>query len=168
MKRIAFLSPDIPHARSVVDELLQQGIDRQHIYTITPKGIDREDLPGPGTEADDFLPGYIRGLVIGGVAGLVAGVILYFLQTPTLEVGAYMVFLVTLLGAGIGGFGTGISAAAFSNTRLDEFRQELTKGKILVMADVKPDDEEEIETAVKASDPASRIAGTEPPPKIIP
>jgi len=168
MKRIAFLSPDMAHARNVVDELLQQGIDRQHIYTITPKGVDREDLPGPGTEADDFLPGYIRGLVIGGVAGLVAGVILYFLQTATLEVGAYMILLVTLLGAGLGGFGTGISAAAFSNTRLDEFKQDLTKGKILVMADVKPDDERSIEAAVKVVDPESKVAGTEPPPKIVP
>ncbi len=168
MKRLVFISPDITHARKVVDALQEQDIDRQHIYTITPRGVDREGLPGPGTKSDDFLPGYLRGLLLGAVAGLVAGVALFLLQSDAFDIGGTMVLLVTLLGAGIGGLGTGIAAASFSNSRVEEFRQDLTMGKILIMADVESDQQERTEQAVRAIDPATKAAGEEPAPKVVP
>lgn len=168
MKRIVFLSPDIRHARKVVGVLQDKNIDNQHIYTITPKGVDREDLPGPGTEADDFLSGYFRGLLFGSAAGLIAGIILFIMQPSAFDIGITTVVLVTLIGSGVGGVLTGIAGAAFNNSRLDEFNDAITKGNILIMADVEPDQQADIENAVKEIDPPTTLAGTEPAPKTIP
>ncbi len=168
MKRIVFLSPDIRHARKVVGALQHKNIDSQHIYTITPKGVDREDLPGPGIEEDDFLSGYFRGLLFGSAGGLIAGITLFIMQPSGFDIGITTVILVTLIGSGVGGFGTGIAGAAFNNSRLDEFTDALTKGKILIMADVEPDQQADIENAVREIDPTTRPAGTEPAPKAVP
>lgn len=162
------MSPDIAHARKVVDVLQQKHIDQHNIYTITPKGVDREGLPGPGTEADDFLSGYFRGLLFGGAAGLSAGIVLFILQPSGFDIGVTMVVLLTLMGAGVGGVGTGIAGAAFNNSRLDEFKHALTKGKILVMADVDPDQQSDVENSVREVDPPTKVVGTEPALKVVP
>ena len=60
MQRLCFLSPDVVHARQVVDDLKGHGISESNIYVLAKLGVEVEGLPDSGPESDDFLPAYQR------------------------------------------------------------------------------------------------------------
>ena len=168
MKRLCLLSPDVAHARQVVDDLKAAGIPEKHLYVVARHGIELEDLPDAGPEADDFLPAYERGLAFGGVAGLLAGLFALAFPPAGVVVGGGGVLLISLFGAGVGGFLTGLAGAAFPSTRLKEFEEAIDGGKLLVMADVPVDEVDRYEQLIRTADPDIEIHGIEPPAPIVP
>ena len=168
MKRLCFLSPDLEHTRQVVGDLKSNNISEQHIYVIAKHGIEIEDLPDAGPEADDFLPAYERGIAIGGAAGLVAGLFALAFPPAGVVIGGGAVLLISLFGAGVGGFLTGMAGAAFPSSRLTEFEEAIEQGQLLVMADVPKEEVEKYEKLIKSSDPEVEVMGIEPPAPVIP
>ncbi len=45
MKRLCFLSPDLEHAKTVIQDLKDNDIKEKHIYTIAKSGTPLGDLP---------------------------------------------------------------------------------------------------------------------------
>jgi len=168
MKRLCFLSPDLSHARQVVEDLKNNGIPEKHIYVLAKYGVDIEDLPDAGPESDDFLPAYRRGLELGGTAGLLLGLTALAFPPAGIVVGGGLVLLIGLWGAGIGGILTGIAGGAFPNSKLKAFEAAIDAGKLLVMADVPKKDVEKFEGIIQRLDPAVEVDGIEPPSKLIP
>ena len=168
MERLCLLSPDVSHARQVVDDLKSNGVPEKHIYVLAKYGIDIEDLPDAGPESDDFLPAYKRGLELGGTAGLLVGLTAFALPPAGIVVGGGLVLLIGLWGAGVGGILTGIAGGSFSSSRLKLFESAIDQGKLLVMADIPKHDVEKIKMIIKKQDPEVEIEGMEPPPKLIP
>ncbi len=168
MKRLCFLSPDVVHARQVVDDLKNNGIPEQHIYVLAKFGVELEDLPDGGPESDDFLPAYKRGLELGGATGLLLGLSALAFPPAGMVVGGGLVLLVGLWGAGIGGMLTGIAGGAFSSSRLKSFESAIDQGQILIMADVSVNDVKKFEGIIKRLDPEVEVSGIEPPAKLIP
>lgn len=168
MKRLCLLSPDVAHARQVIADLKSAGIPEKHLYVLARQGTELEDLPDAGPEADDFLPAYERGVAFGGVAGLVAGLFALVFPPAGVVVGGGAVLLISLFGAGVGGFLTGLAGAAFPSSRLKEFEDAIDDGKLLVMADVPKEEVERYEQLIRKADPDIEIHGIEPPASIIP
>lgn len=168
MKRLCFLSPDLEHARKVVADLRNNGIEEQHIYALARHGVDMEDLPDAGLEADDFLAGYKRGLTLGGSAGVLAGLTALAFPPAGIVIGGGFVMLTGLFGAGIGGLLTSMAGAAFPSSRLQEFEQAIEDGNILIMVDVPASEVGVFETLIKDLDPEVSVEGIEPPAKLIP
>ena len=156
MKRLCFLSPDLEHARKVVADLRNNGIEEQHIYVLARHGVDMEDLPDAGPEADDFMAGYKRGLTLGGSAGVLAGLTALAFPPAGIVIGGGFVLL------------TGLFGAAFPSSRLQEFEQAIEDGNILIMVDVPASEVGVFETLIKDLDPAVSVEGIEPPAKLIP
>jgi hypothetical protein len=168
MKRLCFLSPDVCHTRQVVDDLKANGIPEKQIYVVAKEGVELEDLPDAGPEADDFIPAYKRGLGFGGVGGLLAGLVAMAFPPSGVVVGGGAVLLITLFGAGYGGLITALAGSAFPSSRLDDFESEIEQGKILVMADVPKEEVEQYEALIKRADPEIEVLGIEPPADVIP
>lgn len=168
MKRLCFLSPDVSHARQVVEDLKRNQIKEQHIYVLAKYGVDIGDLPDAGPDFDDFLPAYKRGLELGGSAGILAGLTALAFPPTGIVVGGGLVLLIGLWGAGIGGLLTGIAGGSFSNSKLKSFESAIEKGQILIMADVPKNDVEKFEEIIKRLDPEVEVSGIEPPAKLIP
>lgn len=168
MKRLCFLSPDIEHARQVVDDLRQNGIAEKHIYALARHGTDMEELPDAGPESDDFLPAYERGLELGGAAGLLAGLTALAFPPSGLVVGGGLVLLLGLSGAGLGGLMTGLAGASFPSSRLKRFESDIEKGRILIMVDVPKADVQFYERLIRERDPDVSVEGIEPPATVIP
>ena len=167
MKRLCLLSPDIHHARRIVDALKENNIDERHIYVIAREGFDLEDLPDAGPEGNDFLSAYERGLAIGGAGGLLAG--LFALAIPGGPViGGGAILLFSLYGAGMGGLLTGMVGADFSNSRLDQFHKEIEAGNLLIMADVPGREFDRYVKLVQSVDTRVEVIGVEPAAGIIP
>jgi hypothetical protein len=168
MKRLCFLSPDLQHTRQVVADLKKNDIPEKHIYIVARHGVDLEDLPDAGPEADDFLPAYERGVAFGGITGLLAGLAALAFPPAGVVVGGGAVLLISLFGAGVGGFLSGLAGAAFSSSRLSEFEVAIEQGKILVMADVPAEEVERYESLIKSADPDIEVMGIEPHAPVIP
>lgn len=168
MKRLCFLSPDVQHARQVVDDLKSNGIAEKHIYALAKYGVDMEDLPDAGPESDDFLPAYKRGVELGGSAGLLVGLAALAFPPSGIVVGGGLVLLVGLWGAGVGGMLTGLAGAAFPSSRLSKFESAIEAGQILIMADVAKDDVAKYEALIKKLDADVEVEGIEPPSTVIP
>lgn len=168
MKRLCFLSPGPEHAKKVVDDLKSNGIPEQHIYVLAKYGMDVDGLPDAGPEADDFLPGYERGLALGGTTGVLAGLAALAFPPAGFVVGGGLVVLLGLFSAGVGGLLTGIFGAAYENSRLQAFQASLDEGKILVLVDVPRDRVEHYESLIKKQDPEVEVEGIEPPTPFIP
>jgi hypothetical protein len=168
MKRLCFLSPDVEHTRKVVGDLKDAGIPEKHIYVLARHGVELENLPDEGPEMDDFLPAYERGVTFGAAAGLLAGLLALAFPPARIVIGGGAVALVTLFGAGLGGFMSALAGASFSSSRLSEYRDAIEAGKILVMADVPKADVARYEALIKREDPDIEVLGIEPPAPLVP
>jgi len=167
-KRLCFVSPDVEHAESVVQHLEADGIPRKNIYAIGPPDLPKERLPGPGPERDDFMPAFLRGITFGAGGGLLIGVVVLMFAPARIEVGLGGVLLLGLLGASVGGLGTGIFGLAFPSSRLEPFAKDIEAGRIVVMVDVPEDQIERVNALVRRLNPDVNIEGVEPPPPVIP
>jgi hypothetical protein len=168
MKRLCFLSPDVEHARRVVDDLRDNGVPEQRIYALARYGTEMEDLPDAGPESDDFLPAYKRGLELGGTAGLLLGLTAMAFPPGGIVVGGGLAVLIGLWGAGVGGLLTGLAGAAFPSSRLSEFEDAIEQGRILIMVDVAKDEVSKFEKLIQRLDPEVSVEGIEPPSTLIP
>lgn len=168
MKRLCFLAPDEAHARAAFDALRARGVPDRHLYLVARHGVEIEGLPDAGPEDDDFLPAYERGLAFGGAGGLLAGLFVMAFPPAGIVVGGRALALLTLFGAGLGGFLTGLAGAAFPSSRLQQFEQAIDDGALLIMADVPTAEATACEAALRKADPAIEIVGFEPPTPIIP
>jgi hypothetical protein len=168
VKRLCFLSPDPDHARRVVADLKGEGIKEKHIYAVARHGIEFEELPDAGPEADDFLPAYERGVALGGTTGLLVGLTAMTFPPAGLVVGGGLVLLIGLWGAGLGGMLTAIAGAAYSSSRLQKYESALEEGQILIMVDVPRKEVGRFEALIRKLEPDISIEGVEPPAELIP
>ena len=168
MKRLCFLSPDVEHARSVVADLLQDGIEQKHIYTLARPGTELQDLPDAGPEDNDFLPAFERGAAIGGTTGVFLGLLALSLPPAGLVIGGGGVLLIGVAGASYGALMSSLAGAAFKNTRLKAFEEEIDAGKILIMVDVPIERITDVNRLIQRLEPDIEIEGVEPPAPLIP
>ena len=168
MKRICFLSPDETHARAAIEALRNLGVPDRYLYVVAGENTKIEGLPDAGPEGDDFLPAYARGLALGGVGGLLAGLVVMAFPPAGFVVGGGALTLATLAGASVGGLATGLVGTGFSSTRLKQFQDAIAAGALLILADVAEDDVDRCTAAVKAIGPEIEVIGLEPPAPIVP
>ena len=168
MRRLCCLSPDVDHARAVVDGLKSDGIAKKNIYTLSKSDQVLDRLPDAGPEADDFLPAFERGVAIGGAAGVFLGLMALAFPPAGLVVGGGGVLLLGLAGASLSGMLTGMAGAAFPNSRLHEFEAAIEAGKILIMVDVALADAQRVAGLIGRLEPVVDVEGLEPPATLVP
>jgi hypothetical protein len=163
MRRLYFLLPSLSMTNQVVDELLLKRIDDHHIHVVAKEGIPLGDLPEANLlQKSDFIPAVERGLAVGGITGMLAGLAAITFPPAGLVLGGGAVLGTSLAGAGVGAWVAGMIGVDVRNTQIDRFQSALEKGEILVMVDVPKDRVEAIEELVHSHHPQVEMAGTEP------
>ena len=162
MNRICFLSPDVRRTEQVVNLLSGFGIEKENIYVVANRDLVLDDLPDAGGDTNDFLPAYTRGVSVGGVVGLLAGLTAVAFPPSGVVFGGGAILASTLAAAGLGGLISGIAGAAYTNSSLNTFKAAIAEGQLLVMADVPADQVDEIEASVSRTHPRIRLMGVEP------
>ena len=76
--------------------------------------------------------------------------------------------LLGLIGAGVSGLLSAIAGAAFPNSRLGEFEDEIETGKLLIMVEATHDQVPLVDRIVKTRHPEAEIEGFEPRVPILP
>lgn len=100
--------------------------------------------------------------MVGAVTGLVAAVIAMFFTEGGLPLGIGGIFTMTLGGAFMGVWVSGMIAGDVPNTQLAAFETAIRSGDILVMVDVPKRRVDEITELVRSHHPEAAIKGEEP------
>lgn len=167
MSRICFLVPDVAQTERLVALLRRQGIVEENMAVIANHALASSTLPDSGGESSDFLPAYARGVSIGGAMGLLAGLTAVAFPPIGMVLGGGAILASTLAAAGLGGLVSGIAGAGFTNSSLNEFKDAIAAGNLLVIADIPPDRVDAIETLTKLELPSIALMGVEPATPVL-
>lgn len=162
-RRIYWLLPDLASARRTMDDLLLARIPEQHIHFMAREGMDLTGLhPANLLQTSDVVRSAQSGLVIGGAAGLVAGLLLaaFPVVAETPQVG--LVAVLAIVGGLVGAWSSSMIGASTPSQRLKRFEGALDQGQILLMTDVPHARVEEIEALLQKSHPEAHLEGVEP------
>ena len=163
-RRIYWLLPDLASANRTMDDLLLARIPEQHIHFVAREGTDMTGLHAANVlQTSDVVRAAESGLVIGGAAGAVLGVLvaLYFpLFGTSPEWG--MVAVLSILGALFGAWASSMIGISTPSNRLKRFEPAIEQGQIVMMVDVPRSRVEEIEARLLALHPEAHLEGVEP------
>jgi len=155
--------PDIDTAKTVVDELLLARVDEHHIHVVAKEGTPLGDLPEANLlQKSDFIPAMERGLAVGGITGVLAGIAAVTFPPAGLVLGGGAILGTSLAGAGIGAWISGMIGMDVPNSQIEKFEAAVEKGEILMMVDIPKTRVEEIEALVQQHHPDADMGGTEP------
>jgi hypothetical protein len=163
-RRIYWLLPDLASARRTMDDLLLARISEPYIHFVAGDGADMSGLHAANVlQTSDVVRSAQAGLVIGGAAGAVLGVIaaVFF---PIFGDGPEwgMIAVLAILGAGFGAWSSSMIGVSTPNNRLKRFEGAIAQGQILLMVDVPHARVEEIESRLQALHPEAHLEGVEP------
>ncbi|MCW9077590.1 MAG: DUF1269 domain-containing protein [Gammaproteobacteria bacterium] len=163
MRRIYFLIPDLETANKVTDELLLARIDERHIHVIAREGTQLGDLPKASLlQTSDVIPAVERGLAVGGVTGILAGVAAVSFPPAGLVLGGGAILATAIAGSGIGAWLSSMIGVDVVNSQIKQFEGAVDNGEILFLVDVPKERVHQIETMVKMHHPDADVEGTEP------
>jgi hypothetical protein len=163
-RRIYWLLPDLASARRTMDDLLLARISEPHIHFVAREDVDMSGLHSANVlQSSDVVRAAQAGLVIGGGAGAVLGVIValffpIFGDAP--EWG--MVAVLAIVGAAFGVWSSSMIGVSAPNNRLKRFTAAIEEGQILLMVDVPRSRIDEIETRLQTLHPEAHLEGVEP------
>ena len=146
--RHVFSTNDVSQARSAVVALRDHGIEVDDISLVARSDIELERVPDVLKEADsDFLPAAMRGLGVGGATGLLAGLAaVVFTPVGITLAGAAAV---GAMGALVGGWSSALMGSALPDPVRQQFDDEISAGRILVLVDAEPEDQPRVQAALE-------------------
>jgi len=163
MRRLYFMLPNLETTKTVVDELLLKRIDEHHIHVVAKEGTPLGDLPEANLlQKSDFIPAMERGVAVGGITGVLAGIAAVTFPPAGLILGGGAILGTSLAGAGIGAWISGMIGMDVPNSQIERFEGAIEKGEVLMMVDIPKERVEEIEALVQQHHPEADMGGTEP------
>lgn len=162
-RRLYFLLPDIESARSMLNEMLLARIEERRIHFLAKRGTLPADLPEATVmQKTDIVHGAQLGIVIGGIAGTLGGLLVVFFPPGGVSLQLVSVLVAALIGALFGAWVSSMAASAVPNSQLKRFQADIENGKVLMMVDVPMRRIQEITDLVARRHPEAILSGFEP------
>jgi hypothetical protein len=162
-RRLYFLLPDVDSAREMLNEMLLARIEERRIHFLAKRGTLPPELPEATVlQKTDIVHGAQLGIVIGGVAGTLGGLLVVFFPPGGASLQLVTVLIAALLGALFGAWASSMAASAVPNSQLARFGTDIERGKVLMMVDVPMGRIAEIYELVRRRHPEAISSGFEP------
>jgi uncharacterized membrane protein YeaQ/YmgE (transglycosylase-associated protein family) len=162
-RRLYFVLPDVKRAKAAFNELLLSRIEERHIHFLARQGTSLNDLPeATMLQKSDEIHGLWLGLIVGGLTGALAGVVVLTFPPSGLVMGLGVILITSIIGAIMGLWVSGMIATGVPNTFLERFAGEIERGKILMMVDVPKHKVEEITDMIREHHPHAAARGRDP------
>jgi len=169
LRRLYFLLPDVPTARTIVDELLLAHIEWKHIHLLAREGTALEDLPEAAlSQKSDLVPALQRGTGMGAATGMLAGLVGMVFPPAGVTIAGGLLLALTAAGAGFGALMATMVGVGIPNSHLKRFEDAINDGQLLMMVDLPRARVDEIEGLVKGHHPDADIKGTDPTVPVFP
>lgn len=132
--RYVFSTRDVAHARQALAALHMAGIGNQSISLVARSDIELERIPDSLKEADsDAVPAAVRGIGVGGAAGLLAGLAAVVFAPVGITIAGAMA--IGAVGALVGGWSSALMGSALPDAIRQQFEGEIERGNILMLVD---------------------------------
>ncbi len=162
-RRLYFLLPDTASAKQVVNDLLLARIEERHMHFLARDDISLDGLHEASIlQKSDIVHGAESGLVVGGFAGIVAGIVVLAFPPEGTTLHLVTVLLTAMLGAAFGAWVSSMVASSIPNSRLKAFDKAIQRGEILLMVDVPASRVEEVRELFDRRHPEAARGGQEP------
>jgi hypothetical protein len=162
-RRLYFLLPDVDSAREMLNEMLLARIEEGRIHFLGKRDALPAGLPEATVlQKTDVLHGARLGMVIGGVAGTLGGLLVVLFPPGGASLELVTVLIAALLGALFGAWASSMVASAVPNSQLTRFAPDLERGKVLMMVDVPMRRIPDILELVRRRHPEATSSGFEP------
>lgn len=160
--RLYFLVPDEMSAKKVTDAIRAKNIDDEHIHAVANRDkypLDK-DIPEAGiTETSDVSNAAKRGAVIGGTAGLFAGLTAATIAPLGLVAAGGAIAGLSAAGAAAGTWTSSMIGVSVPNSDLKAFHNAIEDGQVLMLADVDDEKTDEIKQEILAVHSDAIISG---------
>ena len=161
-RRLYFLLPDVASAQRSADDLLLARVEDRHMRFLAKRGTDLGKLHEASYfEKTDLLHGAGVGLGLGGLGGLLLGAIIVSYPPEGTNPQMIAILVAAVVGAVLGAWMASMVAAAVPNSRLKQFQDDISNGKVLLMVDVPYGQVEQIRELVLGRHPEAVLGGKE-------
>lgn len=134
--RSVFRAGSVEDANRLAGLATAEGIPDNDVYIVARSDVEVRRVSNRRKMADsDLIPAAMRGVLMGAVIGLVAGIAIVWLW----GVPVYAVLLSTGIVAAMGGLGGSLAGASIRDPIRRQFRAELESGGVLVIVDAEPE-----------------------------
>ncbi|MGJ4728589.1 hypothetical protein [Luteimonas sp. SDU101] len=152
--RSVFKAGSVEDANRMAALATQGGIPDDDVHIIARSDTEVRRVSNRRKLADsDLVPAAMRGVLMGAVIGLVAGIAIMLLWGMP----AYALILSTGIVAAMGGLGGSLAGASVRDPIRRHFRSELDAGSVLVIVDAEPEKLPAVQQALEGAG-ASRLA----------
>ena len=163
MERLYCLVPSVDVAEKIVSELLASHIEEHHIHVLAKEGVPLGELPPAKlAQRSDVVTALERGIEVGGLTGVLAGLVAVTFPPAGLVLGGGMVLASGLAGAGMGALMSTMVGVDVPDRRIKQFEEALQNGELLLMVDTPKDRLDEIRETIKRHHRSAHIEGIEP------
>jgi uncharacterized membrane protein len=160
MKSLYFRVPTVENATKIVQELASIGIPEKNV-TVVGKDhfhLKMAHLREAGIlQTTDLLHALLRGLSVGALAGLAAGILLWLFPFEGLTVGWGWIIGLLLLGAGFGAWGSTLIGISIPNPIIEQCEKAIEAGELILFVHIPPSREEEVISLIKRHHPEALI-----------
>jgi len=163
MRRLYFLIPDVELTETIVTELEQQGIPHRHLHVVASISQSLKDLPEANIwQKTELAHGLEWGTGIGGTAGLLGGLLTVAFPPGGIILGGGALLIGAAAGAGVGATMLGLMKGYEHNHQLDDYKDEIDQGEILLMVDTPLSRLDEIKNSILEHHPEAHIKVAKP------
>jgi hypothetical protein len=132
--RRVFSTPDVASASAAIPVARATGILDEDISLIARSDIQLDAIPEHRKDASsDFVPAALRGMVGGGGAGLLAGLIA--IAVPPIGITLAGAGAMGIAGALVGGWASALAGSAAPDPVRKAFEREIEEGRVLLVID---------------------------------
>ncbi|MBV8665707.1 MAG: DUF1269 domain-containing protein [Burkholderiaceae bacterium] len=161
-RRLYFMLPDLPAARVLRDALLLARVNVRQMHFFAKEAMPADMPEANFLQKTDLVHGMETGIVIGGGAGLLGGILLVMFPPEGLQLQMIAILVTGIGGALFGAWASGMAAAAIPNSRLKSFEAGIESGQVLLMLDIPMTRVTEIEELLAQHHPNAKFGGVEP------
>ncbi len=140
--KLTFLLEDLHAANKACEQMLQADISKSDIHFLAKPGTNLGLLqPATVVEKSNLVVDALRGILIGAVLGLLAGIYVLIFPAWMTETPAWYTFsawyvvlsITTLIGAIFMAFASALIGAHLFNNHLGRYQSRINKGAILMI-----------------------------------
>ena len=136
-RRLYFLLPDVESATRTANDLLLARVEDRCMHFLARRGTDLGELHEAGYRLKtDLMRGAGIGLGVGVLAGVLLGYMIVNHPPGGTHPGLAAALIAVLVGALLGVWMGSMAATAVPNSRLKQFNDEISRGKVLLIVDV--------------------------------